>query len=360
MITATLCLTLRGQVPAVENCLRSCCRCFDEIVVADAGASGEAGHIARRFADRYFHYDWNGDCAAARNFAFSKASCDYIMWLDPEDVLLPADERRLWRLRHSLPPDTDAVVMRHDIGFDTQGYTNVIDWPVRMVRRQAGLLWRGRVSPRLAASDVTRQADVVVTRRGEPPAPAGRLAAYEAMRAAKAPFSSADRLDFARTLRDVGRMAEAAAEFEIFLQAGGETEDCIETCFELSFCYERMGDRDRTADALFRSLRFAPPRAPVCCRIGELFFAKEAWKDAAFWYDLALKSAAPPAYGVQYTDYQEYIPALQLCLCHYRMGDVRRAAEMNRVAARSKPRDKSVLANETFFADQLHHAQESE
>lgn len=343
----------------LENCLRSCCRCFDEIIVADAGASGEAAGIARRFADRFFHYDWAGDWAAVRNFAFSKASCEYIMWLEPEDILLPSDERRLWRLRRSLPPDTDAVVMRHDIGFDAQGNANVVDWPVRMVRRQAGLLWQGRVSPRLAASGVTRQADVVVTRRGEPPAPAARLAAYESMRAAE-PLLPADRLDFARALRDAGRMAEAAEEFEAFLRAGGDTDECIEACFELSFCYERMGDTNRMAEALFRSLWYAPPRAPASCRIGELFFARGAWQEAAFWYELALKSGEPAARGVQYTDYQGYIPALQLCLCYYRMGDMRRAAEMNRVAARFKPRDKSVLANEKFFTGQTEHPPEPE
>lgn len=353
---------MRGEAPGLENCLRSCCRCFDEIVVADAGASDAVRDVARRFADRYFRYDWNGDFAAARNFAFSKAACEYIMWLEPGDILLPADERRLWRLRRSLPPDTDTVVMRYDTGFDGQGKMNVCSWPVRMVRRAAGLSWEGRVRPSLPDGGRARTADVIVT-RGEAASgedAAAYLAGYETMRREGEAFTPRERLDFARLLRDVGRMAEAAEEFEGFLQVGGDTEDCIEACFELSFCYEGLGDRNRMADALFHSLRYAPPRPAVCCRIGELFFAREAWRDAAYWYELALQGGAPVQRGVQYADYLGYIPALQLCLCYYRMGDVRRAAEMNRLAARFKPRDKSVLANEKFFAGRLRHSHEPE
>ena len=357
MITASLCLTVRGDAPTLEECLRSCCRCFDEIIVADAGASGPAQAVARRFADRYFRYQWQGDASDVCNFVFSKATCDYIMWLRPEDTLLPEDARRLWRLRRSLPPDTDAVVMRHDLSFDAQGLPNVRAWPVRMVRRAAGIVWQGRVHPLLPESGIVRRADVTVTRRGAAADGAEALAAYDTLLQREETLSLPERLDYARCLRDAGRFAQAAKEFEVFLQGEENMDERVEACFELSFCYESLGARARMQEALLRSLLYAPPRPTICCRIGEQFFDRGEWRSAAYWYEQALKGSAPPDSGVQYTDYLGYLPALQLCLCHYRLGDVRRAAEMNRLAARYKPRDASVLANERFFADPTHRAE---
>ncbi len=356
MITTSLCLTLRGDAPTLEECLRSCCRCFDEIVVAEVGASGPAQAVARRFADRYFHYQWQGDASDASNFAFSKATCDYIMWLEPEDILLPADARRLWRLHRSLPPDTDAVVMCHNLSFDAQGLPNVRAWPVRMVRRAAGILWQGRVHPLLPESGTVRRADVAVTRRDAAADGSAALAAYDALRRGEETLSLPERLDYARCLRDAGRFAEAAEEFEAVL-AQEDAPDRVEVCFELSFCYEKLGAQGRMQEALLRSLLYAPPQATVCCRIGEQFFARGEWRSAAYWYEQALKSETLPDSGVQYTDYLGYIPALQLCLCYYRLGDVTRAVEMNRMAARFKPGDASVLANERFFADPKHRAE---
>ena len=46
----------------------------------------------RAFTPHVYDYAWHDDFAAARNYSFAKASGDYIMWLDADDVL--SDEAR--------------------------------------------------------------------------------------------------------------------------------------------------------------------------------------------------------------------------------------------------------------------------
>ncbi len=38
-----------------------------------------------------YDFEWIDDFSAARNFSFSKASKDYIMWLDADDIILEDD-----------------------------------------------------------------------------------------------------------------------------------------------------------------------------------------------------------------------------------------------------------------------------
>ena len=61
----------------------------DEIVITDTGSTDETKKIAERYTDKIYDFEWCDDFAAARNFSFSKSTCDYVMWLDADDVVTP-------------------------------------------------------------------------------------------------------------------------------------------------------------------------------------------------------------------------------------------------------------------------------
>jgi hypothetical protein len=57
-------------------------------------------HLAARYTDKIYDFEWIDHFAAARNFVFSKAEMDYILWLDADDMLTEKDREKLIELKN--------------------------------------------------------------------------------------------------------------------------------------------------------------------------------------------------------------------------------------------------------------------
>ena len=103
--------------------------------------------------------------AAARNFSFAQATQEYILWLDADDVIEPADRARFLQLKAGLDGTADVVMLPYHTAFDTQGR------PVFTYYREAPVAPRGRTALAGGGTRVHRTggADCVRRCRGQPP-----------------------------------------------------------------------------------------------------------------------------------------------------------------------------------------------
>ena len=104
MITVSLCMIVKNEEDVLARCLESAKPVADEIIIVDTGSTDRTREIAREFTDNVCEFPWIDDFAAARNFSFSKATMEYCMWLDADDILLPADRDAFLTLKETLPP----------------------------------------------------------------------------------------------------------------------------------------------------------------------------------------------------------------------------------------------------------------
>ena len=99
MIEISLCMIVRNEEDVLGRCLQ-CARSFaDEIIVVDTGSTDGTKAVAENFTQKVFDFPWTDDFAAARNYSFSKATRDYIMWLDADDVLRTEDQEKILQLK---------------------------------------------------------------------------------------------------------------------------------------------------------------------------------------------------------------------------------------------------------------------
>ena len=87
MVTLSLCMIVRDEEDVLGRCLESVKDLADEIIIVDTGSSDRTKEIAAYYTDRIYDFEWCDDFSAARNFAFSKGTKDFLMWLDADDVI---------------------------------------------------------------------------------------------------------------------------------------------------------------------------------------------------------------------------------------------------------------------------------
>ena len=293
------------------------------------------------------------DFAAARNFSFDKAGGDYCMWLDADDVIEAPDRVRFRAMREALLPEADVVMLPYHTAFDPQGQPTFTYYRERVVRNDPRFRWAGAVHEAITPAGQVRWSDAAVSHKKEGSGdPDRNLRIYEAQLAAGKTLDPRGQFYYARELWYHGRFADAAAELTAFLDSGkGWLENEIDACRLLSKCMAALGRGEDALAPLLRSLALDTPRAEVCCDIGGWFLARARWRQAAFWYELALTRKRDDTSGAFVSpDCYGYLPAIQLCVCWYHLGDVEKAKAFNELAASFRPEDPSVLHNRTFFS----------
>ncbi len=85
--TISLAMIVRDEEANLMDCLNSVRGEVDEIVIVDTGSIDQTQKIAGKFTDKCYSYEWNGDFSAARNFAISKCTGQWILCLDADEKL---------------------------------------------------------------------------------------------------------------------------------------------------------------------------------------------------------------------------------------------------------------------------------
>lgn len=355
MITISLCMIVKDEEDVLARCLESAADAADEIIIVDTGSADATKEIARRYTDKVYDFAWTDDFSAARNFSFSKAEMEYCMWLDADDVLADADRAALLDLKRTLDPAADVVMLRYHAAFDADGKPSLSYYRERIVRNSPEFRWAGAVHEAITPSGVVVYGDAAVSHRKlRPSDPARNLRIYEKQLAEQGELAPRDQFYYARELYYHERYADAVRVFEAFLDGGrGWIENNIEACRHLSWCRYAMKEPREALSALLRTLEYDTPRAEVCCDVGKHFLDRARYREAIFWYELALSRERDDRSGAFVSpDCYGYLPCIQLCVCHDRLGERARAAEYNDRAGKYKPDDPSYLRNKLYFAAQ--------
>lgn len=109
MPTLSVFLIVRDEAAHLPTCLASVVGIADEIVVLDTGSTDDTIRIAAGFGARVGHFTWGNDFAAARNACMALARGDWLLHLDADEALDPAQAAQVRALVDADGHGADAI-----------------------------------------------------------------------------------------------------------------------------------------------------------------------------------------------------------------------------------------------------------
>ncbi|MFB5269690.1 glycosyltransferase [Paenibacillus enshidis] len=356
MITISLCMIVKNEEEGLDRCLSALKGVVDEYVIVDTGSTDRTKEIAAKYAQQVYDFKWIDDFAAARNYSFSKATKEFIMWLDADDVIDETNVARLKELKRTLTPDIDRVTMPYNLGFDASGNVTFSLRRFRLVRRSCNFQWEGPVHEFLSTHGPMIDSDVAVAHSKNKPYTDRNLKIYQARERRGEQFTPRDLYYYGNELRDNGRYEEAIDYYNRFLDTGqGWIEDNIQACFKMGDCYNKMEQYQEAVAAMSRSLWYDAPRPEYCSNMGDIFLTLGHHQVAIYWYKQAVQMDNPSGTSMAMTSRMitTWYPHLQMCLCYDKLGQQELASEHNEKALAFSPQHPSMLYNRKYFMNVL-------
>ena len=352
MPTISLCMIVKNEEMHLVRCLDSVADLVEEIIIVDTGSTDRTVEIASHYTEKIYAYSWKDDFADARNESFSKASMDYCMWMDADDILEETEKENFLQLKQTLPPDTDIVMMRYNTSFDEAGRPSFSYFRERWIRNCERYRWTGAVHEVIVPNGKVIYSDIAISHKKMNAGDSDRnLRIYRKMIAEGKHLEPRQQYYYGRELYYHKQYEEAVSVLEQFLRMEeGWIENKIEACSVCADCYDQLGQEQAALNVLLRSMSFDLPRAELCCDIGKFFLKQGNYHNAIYWYKTALNTQKNEySGGFVLPDCYDYIPLLQLCVCYDKLGDRQQAKEYNERAGICKPYSKAYLYNKCYF-----------
>lgn len=164
--TLSVCLIVKNEERYLANCLRSVQAVADEIVVVDTGSQDNTVAIAQQFGAKVFHYEWQKDFAAARNFANEQATGDWILQLDADEELFPEDQFKVREVIHRDECNGAYLALHNRVSSSFGESQPTIHYLVRLYQNRPDFYYENAIHEILRISGEVKALDINILHHG--------------------------------------------------------------------------------------------------------------------------------------------------------------------------------------------------
>lgn len=83
----SVCLIFRNNQDTIEKCLSSISNLADEIIAVNTGSEDNSLEIVKKYNAKVYDFKWNDNYSDAKNFAKSKATQEWIFFIDTDESI---------------------------------------------------------------------------------------------------------------------------------------------------------------------------------------------------------------------------------------------------------------------------------
>ncbi len=297
MITISLCMIVKNEEKILARCLDSIVDLMDEIIIVDTGSTDATKEIAARYTDKIYDFTWIDDFSAARNFAFSKATQEYIYSADADEVVLAENRERFRVLKEVLLPEIEIVQMKY--GNQLQHgtvYNFDEEYRPKLFKRQRKFVWMEPIHETVRLEPIVFDSDIVITHLPENSHAKRDLQIFA--KQLKKGLTLSKRLHnmYARELYLAGD-AEDFVDAQGFFQESAADEnrsadEMVEACCVVAKA-ARLAGNDRLFLKYVSKVIAGEGCSEICCELGHFHEAAGDYEEAAIWYYNAAYETTP-------------------------------------------------------------------
>lgn len=332
----SLAMIVRDEEEYLGQCLTSVANYVDEIIIVDTGSKDATKKIAAHFGAKIFDYKWDDDFAAARNFSFSKATGEWVLWLDADDTVEHPEKLR--SICQNAPATCGVVFLNYDYQVDDDGTVRVKQWRDRIIRNNGSITWKGRlhetpVEVRRVTKARSTEANIVHHAKPDrwQQSSDRNLRILE-----KQIVDEKDNPDprtmfyLASVYRERGRDDEAYQLYELYLKLSGWDEERAMACIQMAEIAFDRGDDTQAIAHFMQSMRERPDFPNAYVGLGKVYLQLDKPQQALEWIEMGLAKQVPETSMVinplEYT-YKPWMLAAEALFRQGKLKDAVTAAE---------------------------------
>jgi len=299
--TLSLHMIARNSADVIERTLQAASQFCDEIVVVDTGSTDFTKDLCAKYGAKVYDFEWIDDFAAARNYALSKVTGDWAMWLDTGDEIKPTtikiinDLKRNPIFQSSDPTTADAIWMTINRKLNPDGSPMFSFVVPRIMRMSANPIWVGAIHENIRVDTTdTKPGFLLEGAAVEDPYSDLEGGAKRNLAILERLIASGDpnpRLLYYRSqeLRDLQRLQEAIDSYVEFLNLNPQTWEYYDSLINIGKCYYNRNDeskKDKTnAAGVWMQAALHEPRKPdAWFGVGTLYYESQEFEKALPFY----------------------------------------------------------------------------
>lgn len=297
MITISLCMIVKNEEAILARCLDSVADLVEEIIVVDTGSTDATKEIAARYTDKIYDFEWIDDFSAARNFAFSKATREYIYTADADEVINEENREKFRLLKENLLPEIEIVQMKYgnQLSFGTV-YNFDEEYRPKLFKRLREFVWEEAIHETIRTFPVVYDSDIVITHL--PTSPHGGRDLKNFRRQISEGKILSKRLNnmYARELLLVGTPSDVEDAAPYFEQI---SMNCDMEADALEEAYCVLVRNARLQKDIVRLMKYAMKGvltkecSEICLEVGLFYESCKDYEEAAVWFYNAAYETEP-------------------------------------------------------------------
>lgn len=165
MVTISVCMIVKNEESKLKECLLSLDNLCEEIIIVDTGSTDNTKQVAAEFTDNIYDFTWTGDFSKARNFAFSKATMEYIYSADADEYIDVENQKKFANLKKVLMPEVEIVQMIYSEDSISTVLNSSKELRPKLYKRTRSFTWIDPVHETVRTLPVVFDSDIVIEHR---------------------------------------------------------------------------------------------------------------------------------------------------------------------------------------------------
>ena len=287
MVTISLVMIVKNEEKLLRRCLDSVKNLMDEIIIVDTGSTDSTKEIAAEYTDKIYDFKWVDDFSAARNFAFSKATMDYIYSCDADEVVDEENRMRFMNLKMALVPEVEIVQMHYVENGKSSVLNTKSEYRPKLYKRNRNFTWIEPIHETVRLDPVVFDSDIEILHMPESLHHKRDFSIFE--KAYKKDNYLSDNLItmYAKELLKCGDKSDfvnATSIFESILINQKVTEEQLcKVCCVLAKAARLTGDNTSLLKYTTKVL-VTDACSEICLELGEYFLDNNDNEEAIVWF----------------------------------------------------------------------------